>query len=202
MRIYKYLVSLAFFGFSLAASGSDLDAIVEDCNGCHGDDGVSQWQDVPTIAGLAEFVHADALFIYADGDRPCADSEYRQGDTSRPAANMCDISAGLSESEIEDIAAHYAALPYVAAEQDFDPALADAGKVVHDELCDKCHADAGMDPEDEAGMLGGQMVGYLRTTFAEYASGDRDQPKKMKEKMDLLSDADVEALLHYYASQR
>ena len=43
---------------------------------------------------------------------------------------------------------------------------------------------------------------YLQVTFADYASGDREQPKKMKDKMDLLSDADVVALLNYYASQQ
>jgi cytochrome c553 len=43
---------------------------------------------------------------------------------------------------------------------------------------------------------------YLQLAFAEYASGDREQLEKMQEKMDLLSAADVEALLHYYASQQ
>jgi cytochrome c553 len=45
-------------------------------------------------------------------------------------------------------------------------------------------------------------MGYMRTAFAQYASGERPQDRKMKEKMDLLSGADVEALLHYYASQQ
>jgi len=43
---------------------------------------------------------------------------------------------------------------------------------------------------------------YLRTAFEQYASGERPQDKIMKEKMDLLSADDVEALLHYYASQQ
>ena len=76
---------------------ADVDALMQDCNGCHGDNGVSQWTDVPTIAGLAEFVHADALYIYRDEARPCAESEYRQGDTSRPATTMCAIAAELSD---------------------------------------------------------------------------------------------------------
>ena len=36
----------------------------------------------------------------------------------------------------------------------------------------------------------------------EYAAGEREQPAKMKEKMDLLSADDETALLHYYASQQ
>ena len=174
---YRTAISLALGLFAATAFAQDFDAIVEDCNGCHGDDGVSQWTDMPTIAGMPEFVHADALFIYRDNARPCAVSEYRQGDTSRPAKSMCDVVADLDDATLEDLAAYYFELPFVAAKQDFDPALAEAGKVVHDELCDKCHSDAGMNPDDEAGILGGQWMGYMRTTFEEYASGAREQPR-------------------------
>ena len=202
MKTYSCFAAAMFLLLGMPASAGDLNTVIDDCNGCHGDNGVSQWDDVPTIAGLAEFVHVDALFYFADGERPCAESEYRQGDTSKAPTTMCEIAAAMSETDMEAVAAHYAALPYVIAEQAFDADLAAAGKAVHEEHCDRCHANAGMDPEDEAGMLGGQRTGYLRATFAEYASGERDQMDKMKEKMDMLSDADIEALLNYYASQR
>ena len=175
---------------------------MDQCNDCHGDQGVSQWSDVPTIAGLAEFVHADALYIYRDEERPCTDSAYRQGDTSRAETNMCAVAAELSDDQIDALAAAYAELPFVSAKQDFDAAKAAAGKAVHDQSCDRCHSKAGMDPEDEAGMLGGQQMGYLRNTFKEYAAESRYQPEKMKVAMDTLSADDVEALLHFYASQQ
>ncbi len=194
--IFAALVALA----ATSAGASDLDALIEDCNGCHGDNGVSQWTDVPTIAGLAEFVHVDALYIYQEEARPCAESEYRQGDTSRPAITMCAIAAELSEDDIDALAAAYAELPYVKATQDFDATLAATGEGLHKQHCDKCHSDAGTNPDDEAGMLGGQMMGYLETTFAEYRDGSREQPSKMKEKMDLLSADDEKALIHYYGS--
>ena len=79
-------------------------------------------------------------------------------------------------------------------------AKAGAGQAVHDKAGDRCHSDAGTNPDDEASMLGGQQMGYMRTTFAEYAAGTREQPKKMKEKMDGLSADDAEALVHYYGS--
>jgi len=179
---------------------ADLDATMQGCNDCHGDNGVSQSSDVPTIAGLAEFVHVDALYIYQDEARPCAESEYRQGDTSRAATTMCAIAAELSEDDIDALAAAYVELPYVKATQDFDAALAAAGKAIHDKQCDKCHSDEGTNPDDEAGMLGGQQMGYLRNTMADYADGSREQPGKMKEKLDALSADDVEALVHYYGS--
>jgi len=195
---------IAFFAAAFLAASSagagDLDAMMENCNGCHGDDGVSQSSDVPTIAGLAEFVHVDALYIYQDEARPCAESEYRHGDTSRAPTTMCAIAAELSEDDIDALAAAYAELPYVKATQEFDAALAATGEGVHKQHCDKCHSDAGTNPEDEAGMLGGQMMGYLETTFAQYAAETREQPGKMKEKLDALSDDDIKALVHYYGS--
>ncbi|MDJ0916802.1 MAG: hypothetical protein QNJ05_03495 [Woeseiaceae bacterium] len=199
MRLRNTLSAIALLSLSPFANAS-VDELMADCNDCHGDNGVSQWSDMPTIAGLSVLVHEDALYIYADEARPCSKSEYRQGDTSRPAKTMCEIAAELSEDDIAELAEAYAELPYVRAKQDFDADLAAAGKIVHDKQCDKCHSDEGTNPEDEAGMLGGQMMGYLKQTFDEYAAGTREQPKKMKDKMDLLSEGDVEALIHYYGS--
>jgi sulfide dehydrogenase cytochrome subunit len=198
-RQFFYALSVLTLGIPALAS-ADIDALMDNCNGCHGDNGVSQWSDVPTIAGLAEFVHVDALFIYQDEARPCAESEYRQGDTSRAATTMCAIAAELSEDDIDALAAAYAELPYVKATQDFDADKAAAGQALHDKHCDKCHSEAGTNPDDEAGMLGGQQMGYLRNTFAQYADESREQPGKMKEKLDMLSADDVEALVHYYGS--
>jgi cytochrome subunit of sulfide dehydrogenase len=199
---YRTAIILLLGSFTTVATAQDLASIVANCNGCHGDDGISQWTDVPTIGGMPEFTHGDALFFFRDGDRACSESEYRQGDTSRPATTMCEVTADLSDEMIDEIAAHYFELPFVAAKQDFDAGLAAAGKAKHDELCDKCHSDGGSNVEDEAGLLAGQQMGYLEATFAEYASGDREQDKKMQEKMDTLSADDMTALLHYYASQQ
>ena len=199
-RLITYLTAvLMSLTFSSAFAG-DLETLIEDCNGCHGDNGVSQWADVPTIAGLPEFQHADALYIYKDEARPCRDSEYKQGDTSRAAISMCAVAAKLSEDDIDAIAAAYAELPYVKAKQEFDADLAEAGEALNDEHCDKCHSEAGTNPEDEAGMLGGQMMGYLEQSFVDYKADTREQPRKMKEKIDALSDDDVKALVHYYGS--
>lgn len=199
---HRAVFSLALGMFVSAGAWGDLASLVEKCNSCHGDDGVSQWSDVPTIAGVPEFVHSDALFIYRDEARPCVDSEFRQGDTSRPATNMCKVAAELSDDMIDEVAAYYFELPFVPAKQEFNESLAATGKDIHDEHCDRCHSEGGTNPDDEAGILGGQWMEYLQTTLADYASGDREQPKKMQEKMDQLSEADVAALVNYYASQQ
>ena len=184
------------------AIAGELDALVENCNSCHGDNGVSRWSDVPTIAGIDPFVHSEALYIYRDQARPCTESKFRQGDTERPATSMCDIASALSDTTIKALAEHYAALPFVPAKQGFDAALAATGKIVHERECARCHSDGGSNADDEASILAGQWMDYLKLAFAEFASGDREQLERMQEKMDLLSAADVEALLHYYASQQ
>jgi len=195
-----YFVSVLFFGSF--ATAQDLAATIDNCNGCHGKDGVSQWDDVPTIAGIDAFTHSDALFVYRDEERACPESKYRMGDTSRAPTTMCAVAAGLGDDDIEAVADHYAALPFVPAVQEFDAALAETGAAIHNSECDRCHSEGGSSAEDEASIIAGQRMGYLRMAFAQYASGERPQDKKMKEKMDPLSSDDVEALLHYYASQQ
>ena len=200
MKRQFYFVFLALTLGIPALAVADVDALMEGCNGCHGDNGVSQASDVPTIAGIPEFVHVDALYIYQDEARPCAESKYRHGDTSRPATTMCAVAADLSEDDIDALAAAYSALPFVNATQEFDAAKAAAGKALHESSCDRCHSEAGTNPEDEASMLGGQQMGYLRNTFAVYMDGSREQPGKMKEKLDALSADDLESLVHFYGS--
>ncbi len=194
------LIGSLFVGSSVFAG--DLETLIENCNSCHGDDGVSQWGEVPTIAGIDAFTHSDALFVYRDEARPCAESKYRQGDTSRAPTTMCAIAADLSDDDIEALADAYAELPFVPATQDFDAALAESGAAIHESQCDKCHSDGGANIDDEASILAGQWIPYLEATFTDYASGDRDQDKKMKEVMDALSADDIKVLVNYYASQQ
>lgn len=198
-RQILFIISALGLGLPALAS-ADVAALMEDCNGCHGDNGVSQWSDMPSIAGIPEFVLSDALYIYQDEARPCAESKYRQGDTSRAPKTMCAVAQALSEDEIDALAAAYAEMGWTKVKQDFDADLAAAGKAIHDADCDRCHSEAGTNPEDEASMLGGQQMGYLRNMFAQYRDDTREQPSKMKEKLDALSDDDIEALVHYYGS--
>lgn len=181
---------------------ADLGSTIQNCNDCHGENGASQWDDVPTIGGMDAFTQSEALFVYRDQQRVCPESKYRLGDTNRAPATMCAVTADISDEDIDAIAEHYAALTFVPAVQEFDAALAAAGAEIHKAECDRCHSNGGSSAEDEAGIIAGQRMGYLRSAFAHYAKGERPQDKKMKEKLDALSDADVEALLHYYASQQ
>jgi sulfide dehydrogenase cytochrome subunit len=192
------------FGLLLAtpAWAADVEALSKPCEDCHGKNGVSEWDDVPTIAGISAPVHGDFLLAYQDKARPCRSSKYRQGDTARPETDMCAIAAKLSEAEVEALAQHFAALPFVAAKQPFDAVKATAGKKLHVRDCAKCHTDGGGNPEDDASILAGQHLKYLQQALADFRSGKRDPGKKMGEKLKPLSEAEVEALAHYFASQQ
>jgi sulfide dehydrogenase cytochrome subunit len=184
------------------ALAADVATLARQCEDCHGKNGVSQWDDVPTIAGISAPVHGDFLLAYQEKARPCRPSKYRQGDTARAETDMCAIAAKLSESDIEALTGHFAALPFVATKQPFDAAKAASGKKLHARDCAKCHTEGGSNADDDASILAGQHLKYLQQALADFRSGKRDPGKKMGEKLKPLSDAEVEALAHYFASQQ
>ncbi len=169
----------------------DVSQHMPGCVGCHGADGVtSPMPDVPIIAGIDAGVQEDALYAYRDGGRKCW-----------PPGVMCQVSAALSDDDIVELAAHFAALPFKPAGEKFDAALAAEGKKIHDRDCGICH---GMDGQDkpEASILRGQKIAYLRAVMNEYAAGRRDQPPPMEATISALTPEQTEALLNYYASYR
>jgi cytochrome subunit of sulfide dehydrogenase len=173
-----------------------------DCADCHGKDGASTEADVPSIGGLSSTYLIDTMAAYRDNKRPCPQSRYRSGDTQRPQTDMCKIAAKLGADGAGKSANEYAAKPFVRAKQKFDAAKAGTGKKIHDQACEKCHSEGGALADDDAGILAGQSRLYLKQTLADLMSGKRPISEKMKVKTDALKPDDVEALLHYYASQQ
>ena len=198
--------------FALLAGGSVLVGalahaqstdVIAGCDSCHGENGISTESDVPTIGGVSAFVIEDYMLLYKNEQRPCRESKYRYGDTSKPATDMCAVARALSEAESSEIEEHYSTQTFVAAVQEFDAGKAAAGAKVHRGKCRKCHSDSGSNAEDDAGILAGQWMPYLKQAFADYASGDRvSLEDKMTEKMNELNAEQTEALIHYYASQQ
>ena len=199
------LCSMALAGICLTASVAvaDVSDIAETCNQCHGSDGVSSESDVPTIAGMSAFVLEDYLLTYQDEARPCHESKYRSGDLERPATTMCAEADELTGDEISAIAEYYAKKTFEPARQDFDAELAAAGASIHRRDCEKCHTDNASNPDDDAGIMAGQWMPYLRQAFDDYTSGERPMVEdKMQEKFDQLSAEQKEELIHFYASQQ
>lgn len=164
------------------------------CITCHGEDGLGINSNIPIIAGVPATVQEDALYAYADGARKCVS-----------APMMCKIASKLTEDQIVEVAAHFAELPYKAAGEEFDAALAEAGQKIHKNNCAICHgADGPGEAEADMGasILHGQRKDYLRYAMQQYVAGEREQLPAMEKKIAALSADDVEALLNYYASYR
>ncbi len=182
------------------AQAADVQDLVGDCETCHGKDGISSEPTVPTIAHASAFYASDTMIMFQEKDRPCAEMEYPSGDNKGKTTTMCEIADDLDEDEIMALAEHYADKPFVRAKQEFDAALVEKGAAIHEDKCEKCHAEGGTLPTDDSGILAGQWTPYLREAFEHYTSGDRPMTKKMKKKFEPLNEEEKEALLNYYAS--
>lgn len=162
------------------------------CAGCHGTDGVSQGIATPSLAGKSVDTIKEAMLAYQKGDRA--------------STIMGRLAKGYSEEEIVAMAEFFAQQKYIPAKQKFDAAKAKAGEKLHEKHCEKCHEENGKIDEDGTGILAGQWTTYLQYQFADFKSGDREMPKKMKTQMDKVlgqdGDKRTEELLHFYASQQ
>jgi len=162
------------------------------CAGCHGTNGSSVGPASPTIAGISHDYFIETMEAYKKAERP--------------STIMTRIAKGYTEEEIKLMAKFFSKQKFVRYEQTYDRKKAKLGKKLHKKYCEKCHEDAGRSAEDDAGILAGQWEPYLRFTMQDFTSGNRSMEKKMKKKMDKLQkargDQGVDALIHFYSSQK
>lgn len=189
---------------ALMATGNawalDASSIAENCAGCHGKDGASTETDVPIIGGYSAKYIADSLDNYRNKARPCPQVKYRSGPHKGDSSDMCAIAGKLADADVQAVAAYFAGKPFVRARQSADAAKAALGKQIQEAHCKKCHEDGGSSADDDAGILAGQWMPYIRHTFDEFGSGQRPLPKKMKPKFDELTKDEVDALINYFGS--
>jgi sulfide dehydrogenase cytochrome subunit len=218
-RIFATLI-ICVIGVSLtsnvAAEGTASASMLSDtCLGCHGSDGISAGPATPTISGMSEIYIIGAMLAYKYDNDPDKVDEIIDADPAledveffaRTSTVMNRIAKGYSEDEIKLIAKHFAEMPFVAAKsQTVNADQAIAGAKLHEAHCEKCHEDGGSSAEDDAGVLAGQWAPYLHYTMADFASGDREMPKKMKKQMDeahaAAGDDAMRDLIQYYANKR
>jgi len=202
MRRTRLALAAAVVGwFPLVTLGGPDPKLVSGCEDCHGANGITSVQDVPTIAHVSASVQSDALKAYKGKARPCPKVNYKRGDTKREG-DMCSVARDLGDAQITDLTVYYAGKPYSALKQPFDAGKSATGKAIHARACKECHSAGGMDPTDDAGILGGQPLNWLVSSMNAFRKGDLEQPKKMKAAVAKLSDADIEALAHFYASEQ
>ena len=173
-----------------AESPSRAAMLSNTCAGCHGTNGASVGPSMPVIAGMSEAFLVDSMKKFKSGERP--------------SSIMGRLAKAYSDEEIKLVAEYFAKYPFVRGTQETDPAKVAIGKQIHEQRCRKCHIDNGRDSEDGS-ILGGQWKEYLQISMSEFRSGKRPMPKKMAEKMEgenKLTPEEVEAIIHFYASQK
>lgn len=169
------------------------------CALCHGETGPSPFSGVPTIHGLPRGVIQDALYNYRRGYRPCRVSECSETGEC-PHMNMCDIAAPLDFEAREELARWYAAQPFPAHQDPYDPELAARGREIHLQYCEVCHTGYGSDPVDDASMLRGQRKVYLRTALQDFKEGNRQiGVMTMDARIRTFTAEELDALAEFYS---
>ncbi len=158
------------------------------CAGCHGFNGHSVGPATPSLAGFPKEYFVDTMMAYKQGDRH--------------ATIMDRVAWGYTREQFEAMAEFFAAQPFIPARQEFDAELAASGAAIHDQHCNTCHSEGGTYPEPDTAQIAGQWAPYLRDSFEDFLVNDRPQPRGMQRRLNGLSAEDIEALVHYYASQQ
>lgn len=173
-------------------TGASAEMLAHTCAGCHGTHGASSGPAAPTIGGLSEEYMIEVMQAYKSGDRWSTIMER--------------IAKGYSDQEIQAMAKYYAAQPFTGVVQTSAGPMAQAGKKLHDEYCEKCHEDEGRSIEDDAGLLAGQWMPYLHWTLDDYAAGrnvgEKRMLKNIKKMLEEHGPSSIENLVHYYGSRK
>lgn len=189
-----FLATLSVAFAPLAYAGAPTQAA--GCADCHGKDGVSSTADVPTIAGISAFALEEQLAQYKAKERPCEKVKDKNGKQN----DMCTIAGKLSDADVTALAAHFAGQKFVPYKNTCDATKAALGKKVHATHCEKCHSEGGSLADDDASILAGQPKEYLVLAMKELRANARPMDEKMAPKIKALSDAEVEALIEFFAS--
>lgn len=129
------------------------------CAGCHGESGNSRLENTPSLAGHPAPYLTIQLILFRE--------EQRRNEIMTPLAKA------LSDEDIENLAAYFAAQARVVTDPSEDPALAARGKAVADaQRCGTCHLPdyAG---REQIPRLAAQREDYLLKTMRDYKTGQR-----------------------------
>ena len=192
----RKLCSSAFGALSLAAlafieaQAADNSAIKEKasvCAGCHGENGVSQTENIPSLAGQPDqFLQWQLVF-------------FRAG--SRKNEQMQPIVEDLTNEDIRNLGAYFSQLPPPKGSEDADPELSKKGaQVAAGRRCASCHTDSFAGTKGVA-RLAGQREEYLAKSLHDYKAGLRvgGGVAAMADVAYRMSDEEITAVSHYLA---
>jgi cytochrome c553 len=181
-------VAAAFGAVVIAgAHAADVKEKAEVCKGCHGDNSISQMENIPSLAGqLDQYIQWQLVY-------------FRSG--ARKNEQMQPIVQDLSNEDIRNLGAYFAAMEPFKATPDDNADLSAKGKqAAAGRRCASCHGDnfAGT---KAVPRLAGQREDYLTKTLHDYKSSARNGGPQgvMSDVTYPLSDEEIEALAHYLA---
>jgi cytochrome c553 len=136
-------------------------AIAQTCTACHGAKGISSTRNTPSLAGQPDIFTQYQLVFMRDG--------------GRQAGVMQAIVKNLTDDNIRDLGAYYAALPPPPALASKSEVAIDTEKVtglLTSRHCDSCHKPdfAG---QGESARLAGQRPEYLKKALIDFRTGVR-----------------------------
>jgi cytochrome c553 len=182
--------ALALALMSVSVQAADLEAgkaKAELCAGCHGENGVSQTENIPSLAGQQDqFVQWQLVFFRAGT---------RKNEAMKPIVDQ------LTNEDIRNLGAYFASLTPAKAPPDNDPDLSRKGAdAAAGRRCASCHLDSYAGTKGVA-RLAGQREEYLVKALHDYKSGQRvgGSQAAMTDVAYPLSAEEITALAHYLA---
>ncbi len=157
------------------------------CIGCHGEAGISQTENIPSLAAQQDqFIEWQLVF-------------FRAG--SRKNEQMQGIVEQIDNNDIRNLGAYFASLPPPAPAPDDNPDLSKKGaQAAAGRRCASCHTDNFAGTKAVA-RLADQREEYLLKALHDYKSGVRSggAMAAMADVAYPLSDEEITALAHYLA---
>ena len=158
------------------------------CANCHGPSGQSVRADVPNLAGQNTAYVLNQLNKFHDGRR-------------KGAFFMEGLVKAMSNEERFAVAVYYTNQETPRPLPVSDAKLAAQGRTVYDNVCRKCHGEAGAGNE-RFPRLAGQQPEYLESTLRRYRDRNGRADENMFQSTRGLGDADIKGLVAYIGSLR
>jgi cytochrome c553 len=176
------------YSAAAAAQTMPLPERIAQCGTCHGEDGNSRMEQIPSLAGQPEFFILNQLFLMREG--------VRQVDPMMPFVKE------LKDEDMDALAKHFTKLAPKASDEKIDPALAQRGEELAGPLrCASCHL-PDLSGQNQMPRLAKRRVDYLIHSLKEYRDNTRTgSDTLMNNVVAGRSDVDLAALAHYAAGK-
>jgi cytochrome c553 len=160
-------------------------AKAEMCVACHGENGISQMENTPSLAGQPDqFIQWQLVFFRGGA---------RKSDVMAPMAEQ------LTNDDVRNLGAYFASLTPPKGAADDNPDLSKKGEMAaKGRRCASCHTDSYAGTKAVA-RIAGQREDYLLKALRDYKSGARSGGggAAMADVAYPLSEEEITALAHY-----